>query len=309
MRVRLVEPLVRLSEVRVWLAEPRVWLSEVRGRCSRVRVCLLDVRRGGGTLGAYPIRSRMTRLVCLAALILFAHAAPSSAQPLTVTPNPFDASGSAPLVIRNDTAAPVRFDSLSFTRSVPYSAIGWFIRYTVDTPDGLSGGLMYCEIRFQRPADAGASSGGEPSCGYGTENLFGRVLAPGGRIVFETFNLKCGQCLGAALLDDTMFLFSDGSPTGQPVAIRNGGFSAAEDAPLPAAVSASPNPASGAVRLTLPAASRVRVTDALGREVALRDVPAGGVVEIDVSAWAPGVYVARADVGARSEVVRFVVAR
>ena len=70
-----------------------------------------------------------------------------------------------------------------------------------------------------------------------------------------------------------------------------------------------PNPARGVVRLAVTGAEApvsVRVADVLGREVARAE---GGEVVLDVRAWAPGVYVVRAEAGGAVATRRITVAR
>ncbi|MGB3542821.1 T9SS type A sorting domain-containing protein [Rubrivirga sp.] len=76
-------------------------------------------------------------------------------------------------------------------------------------------------------------------------------------------------------------------------------------------VSASPNPASSAIRLDVSGARgsvAVRVFDVLGREVAALE-GAGGLLEVDVSALPAGAYVVRVEDGASAATKTITVAR
>lgn len=163
------------------------------------------------------------RVLLLIALVgVLAICASAAAQPLTITPSPFDASGTAPLMMRNATAAPVRLEIIRFGRTVNgYSGIGWSGRFTIDTPDGRAGGHFYCPILFGRSGLVGS-----PACGYGAEMLFGQQIAAGGAVTVEALALECGACLQPALLDDTLFVFSEGARRPQVVRLLNGGVSA-----------------------------------------------------------------------------------
>lgn len=240
------------------------------------------------------------RVLLLLALV----GASASAQPLTITPSPFDASGTAPLVMRNATAAPVRLDSLRFGRSINGNGVGWTGGFSIDTPDGTSTGRFYCSITLGR----GTSS---PACGSGDEGFTGAQILPGGALTVESLVIICGFCSHAAGgIDDTLFVFTDGSATPQAVEILNGVFVAGEEAPATARLAVFPNLAARLVRLTLATseASQVAVVDALGRTVA-RVVGARGVLNLDVSAWPPGIYTVRAEAGGRVETARLVVIR
>lgn len=239
-------------------------------------------------------------------LLALVCASTASAQPLTITPNPFDASGTAPLVFRNDTAAPVTFDSLRFEGSGGYSPVGWYIRYLRGTPDAPVYGTLYCPIQF--PPRGG---GQRPACYDGFGDLYGGALAPGEQVVFEQMSLKCGKCLDAGGIDDTMSVYTDGSLTPQPVTILNGGFVAADAGPDEASrrITVSPNPAARIVRIETLEAARVTVSDALGRRVAVFADVSAGEFAVDVSAWPPGVYVVRAESPSGVISARLVVAR
>lgn len=246
----------------------------------------------------------MPRLLSIILLVL---AAPAAAQGLTITPSSFDASAADPLVFRNGTAAPIRFDSLRFARSVPYSPVGWFIRWTAGTTDAPADGYVYCEIAYRRTT---ASS---PAC-FDAFGLFGRMVQPGERIVFQELRLTCGACRSAGGIGDTMHVYTDGSAVSQAVPVLNGGFVAAEAGPGEPGprLSVSPNPAGRIARLDLAGAASVRIVafDRLGREVAvLHDGPTGGPVDIDVSAWPPGVYVLLATTAGQASSSHLVVVR
>lgn len=71
---------------------------------------------------------------------------------------------------------------------------------------------------------------------------------------------------------------------------------------------AYPTPARTRVTVEAGAASAVEVSDALGRRVATGDAAPGQPLLLDVSAWPPGVYLART-VGGPLQTVRIVVAR
>ncbi len=89
----------------------------------------------------------------------------------------------------------------------------------------------------------------------------------------------------------------------------------APGAGLTLAVAPNPVAGGGTVRLTLPAAGRVRVAvyDALGREVAVlmdgERVAGELALALDASRLAPGVYAVRADAGGASAARRVTVAR
>lgn len=71
---------------------------------------------------------------------------------------------------------------------------------------------------------------------------------------------------------------------------------------------AYPTPARARVTVEAGTASAVEVSDALGRRVATGDAAPGQPLLLDVSAWPPGVYLART-VGGPLQTVRIVVAR
>ena len=74
-----------------------------------------------------------------------------------------------------------------------------------------------------------------------------------------------------------------------------------------------PNPASGAVRFEVhtagPDSATLTVLDVLGRRMSAARVAAGQELELDVSRWAPGVYVAVLEADGRVAARRFTVAR
>ena len=117
---------------------------------------------------------------------------------------------------------------------------------------------------------------------------------------------------GNGYLRELRFARIDGAEYGTPIeAIRVGN----EDTPRgPAlALTAAPNPTSGALTLSLSTPTLGAITleafDAVGRRVLSREVQASAGptdVQIDTSGWAPGLYLVRAAAGGESQTVRLV---
>lgn len=240
------------------------------------------------------------------ALWLVLHTA-TAAQPLTITPNPYDNTSADSLILRNDTAAPVTIDSLTLGSADASSIffIGAF--FDADTPDGTVGGFWAC--RSAAPLD------GEPeAC-----SPFRVVVASGGRVRMESFRSGCAICrppeTRSGAIHDTLFVYTDGSATPQAVALRLL-FVASEAAPATGALAlaVAPNPSSGRATLTIHATGQTRavVVDALGREMAVAwDGPVAGEreIEMDTSRWPPGAYAVRASGAGRTVVARLMVVR
>ncbi|HEX9951680.1 MAG TPA: T9SS type A sorting domain-containing protein [Rubricoccaceae bacterium] len=248
--------------------------------------------------------------VSLALAVLAAVPAVSAQGGLTATPNPYDASSGPPLVIRNTTAAAVRFDSLRTAATLS------------DNPGGPTGPPVYVSYYSVREGDQMYGSvycaWNGPCRDYGS--LFGLTLAPGDSVLIQT-TLACpvrpsGRAAGG--FRDTLRVYSGGVTEPLQVRITELFCVASEAAPDASAVrlALAPNPAGGVSTLSLvqPAAGPVRVvvSDALGREVAvLHDGLAGATLglRVDTSAWPAGVYVVRAEAGEGHISARLVVAR
>jgi hypothetical protein len=240
--------------------------------------------------------------------VLFAVPSVSAQGGLTATPNPYDASAGTPLVLRNDTGAPVTFDSLQAASlqdpTFFGAALGLVYTVTGDPPGTY--GFVEC-ARPMMPCFDG-------------EGLFGRVLAPGDEVVITGLFRYCAICRGTGSggMTDTLRVYSGGSAEPLDIPITNIFMVASEAVPETSGLvlALSPNPARdvSTLALTLAEAGTVRIAayDALGREVAvLHDGPVSETLDlrVDTSAWPVGVYIVRAEAGERTATARLVVAR
>ncbi len=233
----------------------------------------------------------------LSALLLACLAATAAAQPaLSVSADPYDGEGDAPLVIRNVGTAPVSIDSIAFGWEVDRFGIGANVFVTT-----FNGGVPHqsfasCLPRWPCQGDISSAAG---------------TLAPQDSLQIDLYRLCaiCNRRDGAQQIGfdrDTLKLYYAG--LAEPLRVIVTGFRpagvAGEASPDAAHLdlSVSPNPAAalGTVHLSVaePAASATAtVYDALGRRVAvLHDGPlAAGPHDfaLDTAALAPGVYVVR----------------
>lgn len=248
----------------------------------------------------------------LSGLVLACLAAPAIAQPaLSVSANPYDGSGDAPLVIRNVGPAPVSIDSIAFRGSD--DAPGYLVVFVVATREvggqTQTAGLDCGFFRLCRSVVTGAPDLGTLATAEALSLVIGGY---------------CGRCRSAGGVSetaaDTMLFYYAGLST--PLRVLVTGYRqsvAGEPSPgasrLELSVSPSPVAALGTVRLTLEApalTATASVLDALGRRVAvLHDGPlAAGPHDFafDASALTPGAYVVRfvTDGSAASRVVTVV---
>lgn len=244
----------------------------------------------------------------LSALLLTCLAATAESQPaLSVSANPYDGAGEAPLVIRNVGLAQISIDSIAF-RAGPAapSYRGVFITAELFSMGQVrTVGLDCGRYRTCAPTD------------------LAEMLAPNDSLSL-VIGEYCALCRSpgrvGAIATDTLLLYHAGLAA--PLRVRITGYrQAVAGEPSPdasgLALSVSPNPSTGrgTVRLNLavPAASATAsVFDALGRRVAdLHDGPLGAGPHdfaFDTAALAPGVYLVRVvtDGSAASRVVTVV---
>jgi hypothetical protein len=243
-------------------------------------------------------------------LVLLVGSTASAQGGLTATPNPYDAESGVPFVIRNATATPVSFDSLRIASTLgtaPSMAFLWVIQYDARLSSGSLFGEVRCSRYFGGPC---LDSGG----------LSGQTFAPGdSALIYVWIDTATRPAARRGGDRDTLWVYSQHAPEPLSVDLRNVPYSVASEVQPGASalgIRLSPNPAgdSSTLTLALPEGGTARVVayDALGREVAvLHDGPASETLSlrVDTSAWPPGVYVVRAEIGERAATVRLVVAR
>ena len=226
----------------------------------------------------------------------------SQARRLT-TPARFDTRRDLPLTLRNDTDAPVSFDSLSTGVGLATQAGGaWIIAGTYSDGGSLT---AYCVS----PRSLG-------SCELDGEL---RAVAPGETVELQFYQDPCPFCRHPPGVLDVLEVYSGGDA--DPVRVRLEADIIVSNSSEPAterAISLEvwPNPVIGSAVLEVaapgPGALEVVAFDALGRRVAvLHDGPAAGALrlEVDTAAWPPGVYVVRATSRTATASARLVVAR
>lgn len=163
----------------------------------------------------------------------------------------------------------------------------------------------------ERPYTMGAvaiDNFGGGSCGFsgGHERTFGDLV---GKVVDREYRRQgCGNTMSTCsdVRYDLAYAVVGGTAYGtRPVA--------GEEVPAGAALGglrAYPVPAGLTVTVETVEAAAVEVVDALGRRVASGEASPGRPLLLDVSAWAPGVYVARATAaGGTARTARIVVSR
>ncbi len=206
-------------------------------------------------------------------------------------------------------------------RFVRYDA-GTTTVFAYTTSDGSS--PLYCQL--------GADFGVRPDCGYGERTevyLDGgsgpvtiggvaypvaRIKQPGTLANVPPAAFIAGIGPGAPPVGDfqtSRFVFA--RVRGVEYGVRPVAGESGADPAEALALTAAPNPTSGALRLTLavPEAQTVTVEafDALGRRVWQQTVARGAGVQaldVDASAWAPGLYVVRASSGQAMATARVV---
>ena len=214
-------------------------------------------------------------------------------------------------VLRAETFSPERTPTGSAERLVRFDAAAANVLQRTDTGTSLR---YLCRLDLDLTGD-----GAFPDCQAGVSYSKGPATVLGVETTRLTFGYDFGSVSVAAgfgfvsSVDEgrfTTLVFAriDGQTFGTAVADEAG---AEPDGAF--ALTAAPNPTTGALRLalTLPAAQTVRLEafDALGRRVWQQTaaLAAGAqALTVDASAWAPGVYVVRAAAGQTTATARVV---